>query len=289
MSSQAENAPVESLERALALAGSMPRKDIYVEEGVYEPERVAVGDADAVPTAFQIRFSRMVHIGDRFSLRWWDREFPDDPGFDEPHACVGRPVDTAFETLNQRGETTCSGALRVASGSAPPLPEPLPIEPWSRHDVAEALHADDMVARGPRGVSAGRTLGEADLVAWAGFTAEQNPLYLNEEFARAGRFGARIAPPMLTFCLAFGDYLRDLLSIRMPSAGFAGHLGDSWRFFAPVHVGDTIRVRHKPVACARSKSRPEMGIVRFALQVENQRGEIVQDGRVAMMMPAGAD
>ena len=94
---------------------------------------------------------------------------------------------------------------------------------------------------------------------------------------------------MFSFCLGFGDYLRDLLSVRMPSAGFAGHLGDSWRSFAPVPIGDTIRVRHKPISFEPSKSRPGMGIVQFGLPLENQRGEIVQDGRVAMMMTSRGD
>ena len=127
---------------------------------------------------------------------------------------------------------------------------------------------------------------EADLVGWAGFTGELNPAYLNDPFARAGRFGARVAPPMWTFCLGFGDYLRDLLSVSMPSTGFAGHLGDQWRFLGPVFVGDTIRTRHRPVSYKPSSSRPGMGIVEFALELVNQRDEIVQDGRVAMMIGA---
>ena len=90
---------------------------------------------------------------------------------------------------------------------------------------------------------------------------------------------------MFTFALGFGDYVRTLLSAPMSSAGFAGHLGDAWRFFAPVHVGDTLRVRHRPVACRPSGSRPGMAIVEFLLQLQNQRDEIVQDGRVWMMMP----
>ncbi len=143
-----------------------------------------------------------------------------------------------------------------------------------------------MLAFGPRGESLGRTVTVADVVGYASFSGELNPAYLNQEFARTGRFGAQIAPPMWSFCLAFGDCLRELLALPLPSAGFAGHLGDSWRFVAPIHIGDTIRTRHKPVSCRPSRSRPEMAIVEFALQLLNQRDEIVQDGRVAMMIPA---
>jgi acyl dehydratase len=254
---------------------------------LHAPERLAIARPDAYLAAFRIQYSQMVHIGDRFSLLW--RE--------SGSASVGdgleelSTLDTDFEVLNQHGQVTCAGGLRVClgrGGEAPvrlPPPAPLPIEPWSAAGLTMPLSEKEMLSLGPRGASLGRTLTEADVVGFANFTGELNPLYLNDEFARSGPFGARIVPPMLIFCLGFGDYLRDLLALPMPSDGFAGHLGDSWRFFSPVHVGDTIRVRHKPVACDRSNSRPGMAIVQFALQIENQRNEIVQDGRIAMMMP----
>ena len=98
----------------------------------------------------------------------------------------------------------------------------------------------------------------------------------------------RTASTKRGFSLGFGDFLRDLLRVPLPAVAFAGHLGDAWQAFAPVRLGDTIRVRHKPVACDPSKSRPGFAIVQFALQIENQRSEIVQDGRVWMLMPVRA-
>jgi acyl dehydratase len=254
---------------------------------LHAPERLALGRSDAYLAGFQIRFSRMVQLGDRFSLRW--RNGHAGSGGDGVDALSTR--DTDFEVLNQRGEATCSGGLSVCIGDsgAPPEslspPEPMPVESWSAEGLTSPLYAEDLPERGPRGVSLGRTLTEADVVAYAGFSGELNPLYLNEELAQSGPFGARIVPPMLTFCLGFGDYLRELLRAPLPSAGFSGHLGDSWRFLAPVHPGDTIRARHAPIDWEPSKSRPGMAIVRFALQLQNQRDEIVQDGSVAMMMP----
>jgi acyl dehydratase len=258
----------------------------------HAPSRLAIGDPAAFIAGYRIRFRRMVHIGDRFSLRWTDGEAPCVDGLGQ-HECL----DTDFEILNQQTEVTCTGSLSVCAGDTGGAPQPCPdpplpldvdvdVEPWTGDGLAGPLFAEDLVAHGPRGISVGRTVSEADIIAYTGFTGELNPAYLNAEFARTGRFGQRIAPPMWTFCLAFGDYLRDLLAVAMPSTGFAGHLGDSWRFLAPVHVGDTLRTRHKPVSCTPSTSRPEMAIVEFALQVQNQRDEIVQDGRVAMMIAA---
>jgi len=247
---------------------------------LYAPERLAIGDPRAALAGFEIRFGRMVHQGDRFSLRWKNRADPCVEGLGE-----SATLDTGFEILNQHGERTCSGALSVARGALPEPPRLLSLEPRGELEPGQTLYAEDMIALGPRGESLGRTVTEADVVGYANFTGELNPHYLNAPFAAEGRFGARVAPPMWTFCLGFGDYLRELLAMSMASTGFAGHLGDSWRSFAPVHVGDTLRTRHAPVACTASKSRPQMAVVHFGLQLINQRDEIVQDGRVAMMIP----
>lgn len=255
---------------------------------LYAPERLAIGRLDAWVAGYRIRFARMVHLGDRFSLRWAESDAAAVDGLETLET-----LDSEFEILNQRGEITCTGAVSVGGGGPsgaaammPEAPAPLVVEPWSADSIEAPLYAEELVERGPRGESLGRTVSEADIVGYTGFTGELNPSYLNETFASKGRFGGRIAPPMWTFCLGFGDYLRDLLSIPMPSSGFAGHLGDQWRFIAPIHVGDTVRTRHKPLAFKPSKSHPDKGIVEFGLQLLNQRDEVVQDGRVAMMMNA---
>ncbi|MFK7897398.1 MAG: MaoC/PaaZ C-terminal domain-containing protein [Myxococcota bacterium] len=255
---------------------------------LYAPDRLGQGNANALLTGYRIRFGLPVPQGSRFSLR---ARATHEPAIDVLPELPR--IDTEFETRNAEGETTCSGALSVSVKSeqdsweaalAKIAPAPLEIEDWDPSSITQPLSADQIVEKGPRGESLGRTVSEADLVNYTQFTGELNPLYTNEVFAETSGFGSRIAPPMWSFCSGFGDYLRDLLSIPMPSSGFAGHLGDQWRFLGPIRVGDTIRTRHKPVAFQPSRSRPEMGIVQFALQVVNQRDEIVQDGQVAMMM-----
>lgn len=243
---------------------------------LYAPERVARDEPAAALARFEIRFGRMVHIGDRFSLRWREGE----------RALEGDGLASELEVRNQRGERTCQGAVEVVRGALPSPPEPLALEPARPLSGGEPLYADDMLACGPRGESVGRTVTESDVVDFARFTGELRPQYLNAEFARAGRFGARVAPPMWTFCLGFADFLRELLVLDMPAAGFAGHLGDTFECFAPVFVGDTLRTRHAPVGCTPSRSRPGMAIVHFAVQLLNQRDEVVQQGRVAMMIPS---
>jgi acyl dehydratase len=245
------------------------------------PERLAIGDPDAWIAGYSVRFERTVRIGDRFSLRHRPSAVAAVDGL-----APDRARDSEFEILNQRGERTGRGLVSVRMRGEAPRPEtmerPTAPPPWG----ARPLYAEDLLDQGPRGESLGRTVSEADVVGFTNLTAERNPLYLNRVFAGQGRFGDRIAPPIWTFCLAFGDFLQALLAAPLPSTGLAGHLGDSFRSFAPVRIGDTIRTRHRPVRCTPSRGRPEMSVVHFALQILNQRDELVQDGEVAMWIPA---
>ena len=248
---------------------------------LHAPERLGVGDPAASLAGYSIRFRRPVHEGDRFALRLRETNRMATEGLG-----AGSGPHTDFELVDQRGEVTCSGRVSVARDElgAPSPPPLLEIGSPRRPPAADILYADDMLERGPRGESLGRTLGEADVVAWTGFTGELDPAYLNAEFAARRRAGGRIVPPMLVFCLGFGDFLRDLLRFRMPDSGFAGHVGDAWRQLAPVRPGDTIRTRYAAVSVTPTRSRPGRAIVEFALQSLDQRDSIVQDGRVAMMM-----
>lgn len=247
------------------------------------PERLGVGDPDVSIAAYSIRLERSMHIGDRFSLRHAPAANAADPGL-----AADARYDTDFEVLNQRGERTCRGTVSVRSGSGFALPRPMPRPIAPKGPSPRPLYAEDLIEFGPRGESIGRTVSEADVVGFTNLTAERNPLYLNRVFAAQGRFGAQIAPPIWTFCLAFGDFLQSLLACELPSTGLAGHLGDSFRCHAPVHLGDTIRTRHRPVRCTPSRGRPDMSVVHFAIELLNQHDALVQDGEVAMWIPARA-
>lgn len=244
------------------------------------PERVGADDPDVAIAGYSVRLERSMRVGDRFSLRHRPSERAAVAGL-----ASERDRDTEFEVLNQRGERTARGLVSVRDRYFAPVPSPMPRPIPLLAAGSGPLFADDLIERGPRGESLGRTVAEADVVGFTNLTAERLPHYLNREFAARGRLGERIVPPMWSFCLAFGDFLRDLLALSLPSTGLAGHLGDSFRCFAPVRVGDTIRTRHRPVRCTPSRGRPEMSVVHFAIEVLNQRDELVQDGEVAMWIP----
>ncbi len=118
--------------------------------------------------------------------------------------------------------------------------------------------------------SAGRTVTEADVVAFAGLTGDFTELHTNEEFARTTPFGRRIAHGALVFGIAVGLTTRTNV---LDGTIVAFSRVDNLRFVKPVFIGDTIAVR-KTVVVVEDKG-PQQGLVAFDTRVSNQHGEIV--------------
>src|ERR1700691_3605551 len=92
--------------------------------------------------------------------------------------------------------------------------------------------------------SRGRTITEADVVNFAGLSGDFVELHVNEEYARKGPFGRRIAHGALIFSISTG------LMVQMTSgheAIIAFYGVDNLRFVAPVFIGDTIHVSRRVV------------------------------------------
>ena len=128
-------------------------------------------------------------------------------------------------------------------------------------------------------VSPGRTVTEADIVAFAGLSGDYNVLHTDAEYMRTSIFGERIAHGLLGLALQSG------LSARAMARPFAtlAFLGLRWRFKAPIKIGDTIKVRLE-VTDKRETSKPDRGIVVIQRSVLNQRGEVVQEGDTDVMV-----
>jgi acyl dehydratase len=255
---------------------------------LYAPDRVGCGEPGAYVSEFQVTFRDVVRFGDTLALQCGDAPSEGvSPGWNRR--------GSAFSFLNQEGTLVTSGTVAVsarkAAASADGLPSAKarqPIWPGGRTEPPAGratFTAEDLLDHGPRGASPVRTITEADVVGFVNFTGELNPLYVDAVFSERALFGRRIAPPMLCFCLGFSSWLRELL--RLPgddSEQTAGHLGDRWHFVAPVFIGDTLEVRHKPLAVRRTRSQPNRGVMTYGLQLVNQRDEVVQQGEVDMML-----
>lgn len=124
-----------------------------------------------------------------------------------------------------------------------------------------------------------RTITEADVMTFAGLSGDFHPLHTDEEFAKKTMFGGRIAHGLLGLSIASG--LINQMGIGENTV--LAFLGLTWSFKGALKFGDTITVRQH-VAEKRATSKPDRGILRMAISVLNQRGEIVQEGEHTLMI-----
>jgi acyl dehydratase len=126
----------------------------------------------------------------------------------------------------------------------------------------------------------GRTMTEADLVNFSGFTGDFNPLHTDAEYASKSVFGERIAHGMCGLSMATGLLVR-LNLFEGTIVAFYGI--DELRFLAPIKIGDTIHVAAKVIEKNESKKEGQ-GLVTFLVDVVNQNGTSVMKGQVKVIV-----
>jgi len=82
-----------------------------------------------------------------------------------------------------------------------------------------------------------KTITETDIVIFAGISGDNNPLHLNEEFARDSIFKGRIAHGMLT-----AVFISTVLGTKLPGPGCI-YLNQDVKFLAPVRPGETVNTQ----------------------------------------------
>lgn len=118
-----------------------------------------------------------------------------------------------------------------------------------------------------------RTVTEADVVNWSYLSGDWNPVHTDEEFARKSDFKARIAHGPLSLGIATG--LMDRIGV-IEGTGLA-LLGLTWKFSAPVYIGDTISMK-MVVSQKKTTRKNDRGIVAFNVSILNQHGKTVSEG-----------
>ena len=134
---------------------------------------------------------------------------------------------------------------------------------------------------GEERLSPGRTITEGDVMTFAGLTGDYSQVHTDEEFCRKTEFGTRIAHGLLGLAIAQGLSWRTNYT---QGTGVATLAWDKWTFRKPIHFGDTVRARWRPIAKRESKSKPGMGIVTEYVELINQAGEVVQHGEHVTMI-----
>ncbi len=132
-------------------------------------------------------------------------------------------------------------------------------------------------------VSPGRTITEADLVAFCGLSGDYNELHSNEEYARKRLFGKRIAHGLLGLSVASG--LASRLGLMEGTA--QAFMGLEWKFKNPIFIGDTIYLR-AAVAGRREIKRLSGGLIFFKMALLNQNEQVVQEGQWTVLIRSRA-
>ena len=122
--------------------------------------------------------------------------------------------------------------------------------------------------------SAGRTVTEADVVAFAALSGDWNQIHTNAAYAAQHPFGQRVAHGLLGLSIASG------LAVRlgfMEETVLAFREIGAWKFSLPIYLGDTIRVR-LTVEETRPMRRLGGGLVSLKAEILNQDDKVVQRG-----------
>lgn len=128
-------------------------------------------------------------------------------------------------------------------------------------------------------VSPARTVTEADVVMFAGLSGDYESLHTDAEYAQGTPYGERIAHGLLGLSIASGLAARTG-ALEGTVLAFTGL---SWKFKAPIKIGDTVRLRAR-VTKVRPLPRMGGGLVVLTVEVLNQRSEVVQNGEWSLLM-----
>jgi len=115
----------------------------------------------------------------------------------------------------------------------------------------------------------GRTITEADVVAFSALTGDRHPQHTDAEWAEASPFGERVAHGMLVLSYALG-----LVPID-PERIVALRRIEEVVFKRPVKIGDTIRVEAKVLPPDEGRA-----LEAWEWRILNQRDELVVRAKV---------
>lgn len=117
-----------------------------------------------------------------------------------------------------------------------------------------------------------KTITDADVQAFCGITGDFNPIHVNEVYARASRFKARIVHGMI-----MGGFISSVIANQLPGPGTI-YLEQNMRFKLPVFIGDTITAIVELIELNREK-----GIFKLNTYCINQDDKIVIEGEAVVM------
>lgn len=119
-----------------------------------------------------------------------------------------------------------------------------------------------------------KTVTEADITLFAGFSGDFNPAHINAVEAEKSMFKKRIAHGMLS-----AGFISTVLGMQLPGPGTI-YMGQELRFMKPVYIGDTVTAE-----CTVIERNVEKNRLKLETLVKNQNGDTVISGFATVMPP----
>jgi acyl dehydratase len=124
-----------------------------------------------------------------------------------------------------------------------------------------------------------RKVTQSDVEDFARLSGDYHPEHLNEEYARAGIYGERIAHGLLVMGIVTGQ-VNETGLFRWSTIGV---LDMNLRFLKAVKFNDTISTVGR-ITYKRRTSIEDRGVVKIAIVASNQRSERVIEAEWALMV-----
>ncbi|MGA3209399.1 MAG: MaoC family dehydratase [Syntrophales bacterium] len=118
-----------------------------------------------------------------------------------------------------------------------------------------------------------RIISDDDIMTFARISGDDNPVHMNDDYAKGTMFKGRIAHGMLVAGL-----ISAVCGTMLPGPG-AIYLSQQLRFLAPVRPGDQVTARAKVTEWNQEKGR-----VTLFTEVKNQEGVAVISGEARLVM-----
>lgn len=110
-----------------------------------------------------------------------------------------------------------------------------------------------------------------EVLAFADLSLDKNPIHIDENYAEQGLFGKRIVHGFLV-----GSLISAVFGTKLPGEG-AVYLHQEMNFRKPVFHGDEITA-----IVTVTNVRKDKSIIYFDTKCENDRGEVVIDGKAIL-------
>jgi len=125
----------------------------------------------------------------------------------------------------------------------------------------------------------GRTVIAADNIWFTLLTQNTNPIHFDRAFAARTEYGKPLVDSTFTLALVTGQSVMDISQNAMANLGW-----DEVRLPNPLFEGDTVYSRSEVLEKRESKSRPNVGIVRFKTTGYKQDGTVVIEFKRTVMI-----